>query len=184
MLTMNLKTPSSDKKIIVKKYPNRRLYDVVHSRHLTMEEILSLIKNGYDVEIFDSKTQQDLTQSVLMQVIFSAEKNGTYLFSSSFLHHFIRNRDGWVEEFFADLVPKFLESYMEMKDVMKRQFFTLSSPKQWLASARKDVRTSHHPFQTSPPLHVENLTEEIDQLREQIRLLEIKLKEISDPSEL
>ena len=55
--------------IRITKYTNRRLYDATNSRHLTLDQLVELIKDGHDVEVIDSKSKEDLTQSVLMQIL-------------------------------------------------------------------------------------------------------------------
>lgn len=130
--------PEKMTKIQIKKYSNRRLYDVTHSSYLTIDEMVELIKQGGEVEVIDSKTKKDITQNVLTQVFL--ETNGTHLFSASFLHQMIRNREGMLGEFFTDFVPKLLESYLEMRDTMKRQISTITSPRTWLATTKKDLK--------------------------------------------
>ena len=56
--------------IRITKYTNRRLYDATNSRHLTLDQLVELIKDGHDVEVIDSKSKEDLTQSVLMQILW------------------------------------------------------------------------------------------------------------------
>ena len=82
--------------IRIKKYSNRRLYDITHSRHLTLEELVELIKAGHEVQVIDSKSKEDITQSVLMQMLM--EDKGAHLFSAPLLHQLIRNREGILGE--------------------------------------------------------------------------------------
>ena len=133
-------------KIIIKKYSNRRLYDVTHSQYLTLDEVVTLIQEGHEIQVLDSKTKEDLTQSVLTQIFL--DKSGSHLFSTSFLHQMIRNRDGILGEFFTDFVPKFMESYMEMRDTMKRQISTITSPRTWLPVSKKDLKMFTNAFQS------------------------------------
>ncbi len=105
--------------IRITKYSNRRLYDAANSRHLTLDQLVELIKEGHDVEVIDSKSKEDLTQSLLMQILL--EDKGTHLFSVPFLHQLIRNRDGMLGEFFTDLVPKMLDSYLDTQDSVRKQ---------------------------------------------------------------
>ncbi|MEC7165155.1 MAG: polyhydroxyalkanoate synthesis regulator DNA-binding domain-containing protein, partial [SAR324 cluster bacterium] len=78
---------SYDTVITIKKYSNRRLYDMAHSRYLTIEELGELIQQGFDVQVVDSKTKEDITQAILTQIVM--ERDGIYLFSTSFLHQVI-----------------------------------------------------------------------------------------------
>lgn len=115
--------------IRITKYSNRRLYDAANSRHLTLDQLVELIKEGHDVEVIDSKSKEDLTQSLLMQILL--EDKGTHLFSVPFLHQLIRNRDGMLGEFFTDLVPKMLDSYLDTQDSVRKQMEAFSVPTQW-----------------------------------------------------
>ena len=61
------------KKLEIKKYPNRRYYDATHSRHLTLEEIHTLIQQGYDLRVTDAKAGADITAQVLTQMILELD---------------------------------------------------------------------------------------------------------------
>ena len=116
--------------IRIKKYSNRRLYDITHSRHLTLEELVELIKAGHEVQVIDSKSKVDITQSVLMQMLM--EDKGAHLFSAPFLHQLIRNRKGILGEFFTDLVPKMLDAYIETQDSVRQQMENFLVPTNWM----------------------------------------------------
>ena len=121
--------------ITIKKYSNRRLYDMTHSRYLTIEELGELIQQGFDVQVIDSKTKEDITQAILTQIVM--ERDGIYLFSTSFLHQIIRNREGILGEFFTDFVPKMLDSYLDTRDAMQRQFLSFTHP--WLMGSEMKI---------------------------------------------
>lgn len=59
---------------IIKRYANRKLYDTVNSRYVTLEEVAEMIKNGVDLQIVDNRTKEDLTSITLAQIIFEEEK--------------------------------------------------------------------------------------------------------------
>src|SRR5204863_7464962 len=77
------------KKLEIKKYPNRRYYDSTHSRHLTLDEIRSLVQDGYDIRVTDSKTSTDITQQVLTQIILALETQKLDSFPVPLLVRFI-----------------------------------------------------------------------------------------------
>ena len=178
--------PEKGNSILIKKYGNRRLYDMTHSQYLTQDELVELVKKGHDVAVVDSKSKQDITQYVLTQVLLEKGKNGTYLFSASFLHQMIRYRDGILAEFFTDFVPKLLESYLETKDRMARQLSHIASPVTWLASTTKDLKIKMSPVHL-PDLDAEGANksegeseEAVNLLKDRIRELESQLSEISN----
>ena len=170
--------------IRITKYSNRRLYDAANSRHLTLDQLVELIKEGHDVEVIDSKSKEDLTQSLLMQILL--EDKGAHLFSVPFLHQLIRNQDGMLGEFFTDLVPKMLDSYLDTQDSVRKQMEAFSVPTQWMDATREmkvPVFNPLAPFQESaetlaktPPSNTESTQkEEVEELKDRLRELEERL---------
>src|SRR6201987_4433034 len=75
----------------IKKYPNRRLYDTVESRYITLADIRRLVIEGIDFVVVDKKSQADITRSILLQVIAEQEHDGEPLMSRDFLSQVIRS---------------------------------------------------------------------------------------------
>ena len=97
------------KPITIKKYANRRLYNTGTSTYVTLEDLAAMVKKGEDFEVFDAKSNEDITRSVLAQIIFEQEnKNGQSLLPVSFLRHLI----GFYGDSMQGLVPSFLELSM------------------------------------------------------------------------
>ncbi|HET9389838.1 MAG TPA: polyhydroxyalkanoate synthesis repressor PhaR [Steroidobacteraceae bacterium] len=78
----------------IKKYPNRRLYDTVESRYITLSDIRKLVVDRIDFVVMDKKTQEDITRSILLQVIAEQEQNGEPLLNRDFLAQIIRSYGG------------------------------------------------------------------------------------------
>jgi polyhydroxyalkanoate synthesis repressor PhaR len=76
---------------VIKKYPNRRLYDTDESRYITLADVRHLVINEIDFVILDKKTQADITRSILMQVIAEQEHSDHPLMSRQFLAQVIRS---------------------------------------------------------------------------------------------
>ena len=96
----------SEEPVIIKKYANRRLYNTGTSTYVTLEDLASMVKAGEDFVVYDAKTGEDITRSVLTQIIFEQEnKEGQNLLPITFLRQLIR--------FYGDsmqmLVPRYLE---------------------------------------------------------------------------
>jgi polyhydroxyalkanoate synthesis repressor PhaR len=96
--------------IVIKKYANRRLYNTGTSTYVTLEDLAALVKKGEDFVVYDAKTSEDITRSVLTQIIFEQEnKAGQNLLPATFLRQLIR--------FYGDsmqmLVPRYLEVSIE-----------------------------------------------------------------------
>jgi polyhydroxyalkanoate synthesis repressor PhaR len=90
---------------IIKKYPNRRLYDTAISSYITLEDVRQLVLDGEEFEVRDAKTGEDLTRSVLLQIIAEHEERGAPLFSTRLLAQLIR--------FYGDSLQGFMGSYLE-----------------------------------------------------------------------
>ncbi len=98
---------------LIKKYGNRRLYDTDDSRYLTLEELAVKIRSGRDVRIIDAKSEQDITQATLAQLIFEGETSK--LLPVNLLTQLIRLGDDSVGEFFGRYVTWALDLYMQAK---------------------------------------------------------------------
>jgi polyhydroxyalkanoate synthesis repressor PhaR len=75
----------------IKKYPNRRLYDTVESRYITLADIRRLVLERIEFVVIDKKSQSDITRSILLQVIAEQEHDGEPLMSRDFLSQVIRS---------------------------------------------------------------------------------------------
>jgi polyhydroxyalkanoate synthesis repressor PhaR len=101
---------AKDEPVTIKKYANRRLYNTGTSTYVTLEDLASMVKAGEDFVVYDAKTGEDITRSVLAQIIFEQEnKEGQNLLPINFLRQLIR--------FYGDsmqmLVPRYLEVSLE-----------------------------------------------------------------------
>ena len=100
--------------LVVKKYPNRRLYDTAESRYITLEDLAARIKAGSDVLVQDATTGVDLTQSTLTQIILES-RGGARLLPVPLLLRLIRLGDEALAEFFGRYVSWALELYVQAK---------------------------------------------------------------------
>jgi polyhydroxyalkanoate synthesis repressor PhaR len=107
-MNTSINTKGADNKVIVKKYANRRLYNTATSSYVTLDDLAKLIKEGGDFVAQDAKTGEDITRSVLTQIIVEQEQKGQNLLPISFLRQLIA--------FYGDsmqvLVPGYLEQAM------------------------------------------------------------------------
>ena len=86
---------------IIKKYPNRRLYDTAESKYITFTDIRDLVMSGVKFKVQDSATKEDLTRQILMQIIIEEESGGRPLFSADMLAQLIRFYGGTMQGVFA-----------------------------------------------------------------------------------
>jgi polyhydroxyalkanoate synthesis repressor PhaR len=92
--------------VIIKKYANRRLYNTAASQYVTLEHLSDMVREGVDFIVQDAKTGEDITRSVLTQIIFEQESRGQNLLPVQFLRRLIR--------FYGDQMQGFLPPYLEM----------------------------------------------------------------------
>ncbi len=92
---------------VIKKYANRRLYNTSTSTYVTLEDLAQMVRSGTDFVVFDAKTSEDITRSVLTQIIFEEENKGSQnLLPINFLRQLIR--------FYGDAMQGVVPSYLEM----------------------------------------------------------------------
>jgi polyhydroxyalkanoate synthesis repressor PhaR len=90
---------------VIKKYPNRRLYDTEESRYITLSDVRDLVIKKIDFVVVDKKSGDDITRSILLQVISEQEQQGEAIMSQDFLSQVIRS--------YGKVVPGFMANYME-----------------------------------------------------------------------
>ena len=90
---------------IIKKYPNRRLYDTEVSSYITLEDVRQLVLQHVDFCVQDAKTKRDITRSILLQIILEREEDGEPIFSEPVLKEIIR--------FYGDSLQGMMTSYLE-----------------------------------------------------------------------
>jgi polyhydroxyalkanoate synthesis repressor PhaR len=100
--------------VIIKKYANRRLYNTDTSTYVTLEDLAEMVRSERDFVVYDAKTGEDLTHSVLTQIIVEQESRGTNLLPIRFLRQLIR--------FYGDSMQRLVPSYLEFSlDSLTRQ---------------------------------------------------------------
>ena len=95
-----------DERVVIKKYANRRLYNTASSSYVTLEHLADMVKKGVDFVVYDAKTNEDITRTVLTQIIFEEESQGQSLLPIQFLRQLIG--------FYGDSMQSFLPSYLEL----------------------------------------------------------------------
>lgn len=192
--------PSEKQPVVIKKYANRRLYHTGTSSYVTLEDLSGLVRNGEDFVVYDAKTGEDITRSVLAQIIFDEEsKDGQNLLPITFLRQLIR--------FYGDsmqaVVPRYLEFSME--NLLKEQshfreqmaksfgFKALEAMEQQTQANMKlftDALRMFNPFAggqnpaaaqaaaNEPPKPT--TMADIDSLREEITAMQARLDKLSD----
>lgn len=105
-------------KRIIKKYPNRRLYDTEVSRYITLEDVRKLVLDGIDFCVKDVKSDEDLTRSILLQIIAEQEHDGDPMFSTKTLTQLIR----FYGDAYQAAVAEYLQKSLELFTGQQQQF--------------------------------------------------------------
>ena len=106
---------------LIKKYPNRRLYDTETSTYITLADVKQLVLQNEKFEVVDAKSQEDLTRSILLQIILEEEGGGVPMFTSPMLAHMIRFYGNAMQGMMGTYLEKSIQSFIEIQDKMKDQ---------------------------------------------------------------
>ena len=108
-------TPEAAGTRVLKKYPNRRLYDTRSSSYITLADVKQMVLGGEDFEVRDAKTGEDLTRSILLQIILEEESGGVPIFSSSMLANIIRFYGHAMQGLMGSMLERNLQAFAEMQ---------------------------------------------------------------------
>ena len=106
---------------IIKKYPNRRLYDTSRSRYITLEDVRQLVHDRVDFVVRDAQTDEDLTRSILLQIIAEEEAGGEPIFTIPALTQIIRFYGDAVQGMASDFLQRSLSAFGEQQQQFRRQ---------------------------------------------------------------
>ncbi len=177
---------------VIKRYTNRKLYDTVESRYVTLEEIAEMIKAGAEVKILDNRTKEDLTSVTLAQIIFEEEKK-TSKMSLRMLRDLIRHGGERAQQFMEDTQAELRGRVEAVRQAAEQRVQTLLSRGQQTSDRAKDLVAASQEavaqFQRKVDERVRaavegmaNLAElrrELQQVSARLDELEKKLKEMS-----
>ncbi len=106
--------------IIIKKYPNRRLYDTSQSQYINLEHIKTLVMQHQEFQIIDSKSEEDLTKSILLQIISEQETNDQQsVLTNQVLKQLIRFYDSDMQVFLRMYLEQSMANFLEQQDAMQ-----------------------------------------------------------------
>ncbi len=104
---------------IIKKYPNRRLYDTEESRYITLADIRRLVVDKVNFVVIDKKNQDDITRSILLQVISEQEQHGEPILSRDFLAQVIRSYGGQMQSVCSSYLEQSLKMFRSQRKQMR-----------------------------------------------------------------
>jgi polyhydroxyalkanoate synthesis repressor PhaR len=112
---------AAEKKLELKKYPNRRYYDATHSRHLTLDQIRDFIQQGYDIHVVDARTSADITAQVLTQIILELDTPKLDSLPVPLLVRLIRMNDQLIKDFIEKYFNQALKSFFDYQQQLEEQ---------------------------------------------------------------
>lgn len=156
--------------MLVKKYGNRRLYDTEASRYVTLEELADKIRKGSDARVIDAKTNEDLTQSTLTQIILESRGAGRLL-PIPLLLQLIRLGDDALADFMGRYVSWALEIYLQTKQAAFGGFMHNLNPfARMMGMGGGFIPQSPEPVPTQAP-NVSSVASEMADLRRELEAL-------------
>ena len=120
---------TADGKRTLKKYPNRRLYDTQTSSYITLADVKQMVLGAEDFEVRDAKTGEDLTRSILLQIILEEESGGVPMFSQEALAQIIRFYGHAMQGLMGTMLEKNLTAFAELQGQLLAQSKGLYDPK-------------------------------------------------------
>ncbi len=178
---MSKNTEATPKWVEIRKYPNRRYYDATRSRHLTLEEIHTLIRSGCNVRVVDSQTSADITGKVLTQIILELDAPKLEIFPAALLTEMIRVNDKLVKGFFEKFLGQAFESYMEYQKQLGAHVLPGSIWPPFLSPMAAWTRTTNPPKQKNTerdqanPARETDLARSVESLQARLQTLENQL---------
>ncbi len=116
-------TPKEGEQIVIKKYANRRLYNTATSRYVTLEQLSEMVKARQNFAVFDAKTGEDITRSVLTQIIFEEEsKGGQTLLPVNFLRQLIGMYGNAMQPFVPNYLETVMENFQKNQETIREKF--------------------------------------------------------------
>ncbi len=171
----------SEELVKIKRYPNRRFYDLSASKYISQEDIEKLVVDGRKVEIRNSQTGKEITRTVLTRIILERQPEKMLLFPTEMLHFILRANDvstGFLRDYFQHSV-----TYLEYLSRHSAAASTLAQPMHWVKAWLDGIKPRTPVLQTEddkPPQTTEEshndkasrLAERVEQLEERLQQLE------------
>jgi polyhydroxyalkanoate synthesis repressor PhaR len=106
---------------LIKKYPNRRLYDTKTSSYITLADVKQMVLKNEEFQVLDAKSNEDLSRQILLQIILEEESGGMPMFSSDLLSQMIRSYGSAMQGFMGSYLEKNLEGFQQMQKALQEQ---------------------------------------------------------------
>ena len=121
----NAASPATDTLRLIKKYPNRRLYDTRTSSYITLADVKQLVLKHEQFQVVDAKTSEDLTRSILLQIILEEEAGGMPMFTSDLLSQLIRFYGNAMQGMVGGYLEKNMQTFVQVQKQLQEQSRTM-----------------------------------------------------------
>jgi polyhydroxyalkanoate synthesis repressor PhaR len=153
--------------VIIKKYPNRRLYDTSSGKYVNLEDLAKIIREGGEIQVLDSKTGEDTTRVVLTQIILENAKDQPTGLPPELLRQLIMASDRAGQEFISWYLKSAFDTYQKVNDAVQTRFSDLSSAALSPLNLMKTFLTREAP--PAPESEVEKLRRRVAELEERLQ---------------
>lgn len=158
--------------LLIKKYSNRRLYDTDQSRYITIEELTETVRRGAEVRVVDAKTNEDLTQATLTQIILEG-RGAAKLLPSRLLTQLIRLEDDLLGDFLGTYLSSALDLYLQSRAGM--QAMSPWNPFAMMPFSPAQLMGRAAPV-AAPPVSQAAANADVAQLRRELEALKASMK--------
>lgn len=186
--------PKTRQTLQIKKYPNRRFYDTTRSRHVTLQELHEAVVEGHTLVVADSKTGEDITNVILVQILLEKDPPKLHLFPSWILHSMVRSKPsafrGAMDHLIRPITGPMAATQRQMDELMNRALAgEFINPLEWtqaLMRAFTSPPASPEPDAADAPPKVENeppdSEDALNDLRKQVAALNKRMEKLQKRS--
>lgn len=154
-MTVGMLMATEKQPTVIKKYANRRLYHTGTSTYVTLEDLAGMVRQGEDFIVFDAKSGEDITRSVLAQIIFEEEgKDGQSLLPVAFLRQLIRFYGDSIESLVPSYLEFSIENFTREQQKLREKFSQSFGPAAAFHAIEEQVRTNMAMFNEALRLFV------------------------------
>jgi len=180
--------------IVIKKYANRRLYNTAKSTYVTLDDLAVMVREGQDFIVKDAKSGQDITRSVLGQIIFEEESKGQNLLPVKFLRQLIGLYGDSLEGFVPGYLEASMESFAKNQEKMREQISSVMGQNPMMANMENLARGNMEwmenavkmfsPFAANTPQPTaepeSSKTEDLNSLKQQLAEMQEQISKLAD----
>jgi polyhydroxyalkanoate synthesis repressor PhaR len=188
--------------VVIKKYANRRLYNTATSSYVTLDHLSEMVREGIDFQVLDARSGDDITRSVLTQIIFEQESKGQNLLPVKFLRRLIRFYGDQMQGFLPPYLEMSMESFSKSQEQFREHFSRTFGGKTPIAAFEEQARQNMALFQKAmsvwtpftavtgarPATGAEDETpaavpgeEAVSELKKQVEAMQKQLDALSNP---